>query len=299
MFLKLPKLKFSRTKWLVLAGAVMILVGRWFWYQKVCLNPYNVFWGTVDNNLATNGITRQIKSNVGSQTFSQFIRLETDSQKTSETLETSTQTGSSNSVTRQTIGTKEADFARYTKISTGKKDANAKPINYSNIEGVWSKAEAQKGGRPPSQYFNQAVLSTIPTANFNPDQRRNLIKTMRDKGVFNIDYKKVTKQKDNGKNVYIYAVNIAPLPYFEMMHQYIKQLGLDDTIVPNPIEYKNLPPLQIQISIKPTAKQIVKIRYLNNNQEEIYSGHGQNGQIDIPKNTIPTAELLRRIQQLQ
>ena len=126
----------------------------------------------------------------------------------------------------------------------------------------------------------------------------NLYRSAKELG-FEIDYKKVTKQNDNRKTVYVYDVKVNPEPYFEMMHEFIRQLGLNDSIVPNPSDYKGLPSLELKVSIKPNSRQLTKIQYLSTGQEETYSGYGQNGPVVIPKDTITMLELQQRLQQLQ
>jgi hypothetical protein len=116
-------------------------------------------------------------------------------------------------------------------------------------------------------------------------------------GVFNVNYNKVTKQKDNNTAVYTYNVAINPRPYFIMMQQFVKELGLNDSIVPNPGNYTKVPPLELQISIKPASRELEKIHYVSNDQDEMYSGYGQSLSINLPTKTISLNELQQRISQ--
>lgn len=281
--------------WLVVAGFVFLAAAGFIWYSRIYLQPENVFWGTIENNLATSGVTRQVSRESDEQTSTQYTRLQAG-QKASELLEVVKQKNG-NSVKRQTVGTVGADFARYAEISSNRKDASGQPLDYSKIEGVWGKAEAKDGGQPPSQYLNQAVLSTIPAANLAFEQRQELMKVLRGTGVFKVDFEKVTKLEENGQDLYVYDVEINAAAYFSMMRLFVDILGLDDSIVPNPEDYKNAQPLPLRISIKPSARQLEKIIYLSSGQEETYSAYGQTSTIAIPKDTIPLTELQKRIQE--
>ena len=281
MFLKLPKLKLSRKKWLVLAGATAVLLGGWFWYQKVCLNPYNVFWGTVDNNLSTTGLIRRTKQTFNNQFIDTYFRLHLGSQNAVETLQTVTQNNNPNYlVVQRTIGTPTGDYSSYKTIKTGQ---NGK--DYSSIEGLWSKAST-------SQYFNRSILSTLPMANLNSSYRRRLIKTMQDNNVFSIDYKNAARQSGQ----YIYDVKINARAYFEMYRQYLNIIGVDSTNLPDPDSYAATPPLELKIYIKPGARQLSQIHYVRSNQDEFYSGYGLNQAIGIPSQTISQEDLQQRIQ---
>jgi hypothetical protein len=203
-------------------------------------------------------------------------------------------------VTKDTIGTPDADYSRYAKIQTDQKTADGKPVDFSNVLGIWGKSPSAPAGRMPEvRYFNQGLLGTVPFANLSRQQRQPLIKFMKQKNVYQVSYGDVKKDKQNGRQTYTYNVQINPVTYFEMLQRFVKSLGLPDVAGLNPTAYANISPLQAQFTVAKTSRELTKINYAGGGQDEFYVDYGLVGPIAIPSQTIPISELQNRIQKLR
>ena len=84
-----------------------------------------------------------------------------------------------------------------------------------------------------------------------------------------------------------------------MLQQFVKKLGLPEIAGLDPSQYAGVADLETEFKIDKNSRQLVEIKYLGTGQQEFYSDHGLNGQIQIPEQTIPITELQTRIQNLQ
>jgi len=293
---KTPKIKsLASGKRLTIIGAILLAIAGFFWWTNVFNNPENVFFGMLDNSLATSSVTRQVKEESAGGSVERFTRLQTGITNAAETLEITKQGQAT--VTKETVGTPDTDYARYAKIETNQTTESGQPADFSSVEGAWGKSTEEQSAQV--QYFNQAFLGTVPFASMNGNDRRELIQFMRDNNVYKVSYADVEKTTENGRKVYVYKVGINPTTYFEMLQQFVKKLGLPEIAGLDPSQYAGVADLETEFKIDKNSRQLVEIKYLGTGQQEFYSDHGLNGQIQIPEQTIPITELQTRIQNLQ
>ena len=225
-------------------------------------------------------------------------RLETGAVNPAATEETTKQ--DSSTVVKETIGTPDTDYARYSKITSDQPGSDGKPADFSSVEGIWGKSpDALAGETPQVQYFIQGMLGTVPFANLNAGQRSSLIQFMHSKNVYQVNFGDVKTEKSGGKTAYVYSVKISPVVYFEMLQEFVKDLGLPEVAGLNPAQYANIEPLEVTFTVTKNARQLTKINYINSQQDEFYSDYGLVNAVGIPSQTIPIDELQNRIQQLQ
>ncbi len=273
---------------------LLIAVSITFWY-KVYINTNQVFWGMMDNNLATAGVTRHFTQGDQRGSLDQYIKLQFGSTNAVNTLVTFNQNQNNVKATAksESIGTPKTDYSRYISINTTQKNSKGKPINTANIVGIWSKTDASATSQRSPQYFKQNVFSLIPFGNFNRDQRNTLIKMMKDKNVYKISGVKSSKLYSHA--VYVYDVNVSPLAYVNVLLQYAKELGLDNTGI-DASQYQNAQPLQVQISVDKMSRNILRLSYPSTKQTVDYSAQGIENSIKIPSHTITDTDLQQRIQ---
>lgn len=283
---------------ITLVAVVLFVIFGGVWCRNIYMSPRNVFWGMIDNNLATESVTRHVVQEQGGQTLDQYMQLQFGSSNSAHNLISVKQSGDTgeNEVKSETIGTPKNDYSRYVSIKTPQKTAEGKPIDTSKLVNVWAKTDDSKAGQPSSaQYFQQSILGIVPYANLNYQQRRELIKLMQDKKAYDFTAEQPKTSKVEGKVVYIYTVSISPKAYIEMLQKFTKFMGLKDVEL-DPGQYEGAPPLKVEMTVGKLSRQLLKIKYVDGGQEETYSAQGLEQAVTLPSKTIPISELQDRIQ---
>src|SRR3990167_8722229 len=283
---------------ITLVAILLFVVFGGVWCRNVYMSPSHVFWGMIDNNLATESVTRHVVQDQGGQTLDQYMQLQFGSSNTAHNLISVKQAGDmgENEVKSETIGTLKNDYSRYISIKTAQKTADGKPIDASKLVGIWAKTEDSKAGQPSNaQYFQQSILGIVPYANLNYQQRHELIKLMQDKKAYDFSGEPIKREKLNGRAVYVYTVNISPKAYIEMLQKFTKYMGLDEMGL-DPSQYEGAAPLKVEMTVGKLSRQLLKIKYVDGGQEETYSAQGLEQAVGLPSKPIPISELQDRIQ---
>jgi hypothetical protein len=281
----------SQVKRLLLVSttiAVVVLIG--IWWTNVYESPSNVFWGMLDNNLATSGATLNVRDYGNGASVSEYIQFEVGSKNL---VQSTVALNEGNTLVKtQTIGTPNTDYTRYT--SLGSKSTT----KFKNIIGVWAHSPAGVKGQPVdalSHLFGQTILGVIPYANLPPNERYTLLSDATKNHVYTPDLSNVKHVTVGGKQAYLYTVLIAPRAFATFMQSVTRDVGLGSSVEFNPSNYQpNNHPLTIQVSIDPISRQLLAINY-GNDHTETTSGYGIQPTITPPKSSIPTVELQNRL----
>jgi hypothetical protein len=285
----------------VVISVLIILIFGWIWWAKVYNSPRNVFNAMLENSLSTAGVTRHLSQSDGASKQDEYTQLNFGADKYVRIVSITNQqdqTGQPSHVETESLGTPDADYARYTKIQTGTTAAGKTP-DYSKTLGIWGKS-AHTDQSSQSGYFNQSILGLVPMGNLGWRQREDVLNQMFKSGVYTPDYKKVTSKKLNGRSVYVYEVNIKPQAYVQMLQSYVKAMGLTKIEGLDPSAYNNEQPITLQFAVDKTSRQLSQISFSNASQQgqrnENYSGYGIDKPLNEPKQTISFSELQSRIQ---
>lgn len=287
--------KGSLSRALILSAIVILVVAVWFWWCNVYEGQQSVFWGMINNNLATSSIGRHVVQQNQGQTLEQDIQLYFGGINGSHSFITLSQdnNGAKTTVKSETIGTPTADYSRYTSIKTAQRNSKNQVVNTSGLINIWAKTGQLAGAPNTGQYFNQAIFTIVPYGNFDAGTRQQLVKFIRDNKVYSLTTVKNTKV--NGKAAYIYTVNVRAAAYIATMAEYVKALGLGDLGL-DAEQYQNSPALQVQFTVAKTSRQLLAINYPASQQEETFYSQGLEGYLPVPSKTIPLSELQTRIQ---
>jgi len=292
------------TALLTIVGIIVLIVAGWLWWQNVYSTPERVFWSMVNNNLVTTGITKH-STQSGQQaptTTDQYTRLTFGSQNTVRSIVTLTQDDGTNKsvVKTETIGTPDNDFARYLSINTTQKSSEGKLLDFTKIQGIWGKSPDPVAGQPSTaSYLRQAVLGLVPFGYLDSENRASIVSYMQNNQVYKPDFSHVQKTTKNGKAVYIYAVEVQPKAYANLLVMMNKAMGLGAIDGLDPSAYESSPPIKTQFTVDKNSRQLVSISYVGSGQEEAYSDYGLSLPLILPTQTIPIAELQKRIQTVQ
>lgn len=285
--------KRTAIKWISAVGLLVIAGLGWFWWHGVYQNSTKVFWGMMDNNLSVASVVKRNTALQQGTSTDQYTQIQFGNLTASRGLSNVKQQG--NEVSSETIGTTKNDYSRYLSIKTNQKTSKGKSVNASSFTGIWGKSiNAPTGQKASVQYFQQSVLGVVPFGNFNSEQRNKLINHIRSSNTYRLG--KVESKKINGRPVYVYDVDISPQGLIDILKHYVKDLGLGD-IGLNPGQYTGSPIVKTQFTVDKLSRQLIKVHYISNNQDETYSSVGLEQPITLPSKTIPIADLQNRVVQ--
>jgi hypothetical protein len=282
---------------LLFAGGVLIfVVASGFWWTKVHQSPYNVFWGMVENNLSTPGVTKHVTQYSNATGLDQTLVSTFGAQNAVHAL-TTLKTNKS-TVKTETIGTPSDDAVRYTSVNTTQWSKSGKPFDFSKILGKWAigKVDNSSDTRATAGLFAQTSLglmggNIIPQANLLPADRRDLLKRLHNEVVFDVPYGQVKKSRHGGRSIYTYDVNIQPVAYVGFEKVFAHDLGLKalDGVEPN--NYQGQSAIKVTLSVDAWSHQLVGVDYPGQNHHEAYSGYGVVAPTVLPKATISSTAL--------
>ena len=281
---------------LLIAGLGVLGAGAYLWYNNIFTDEERIFYGMLEKSLETDSITRQITQNEQSRLENQnyFVTFTTNPLVQSKsTVEQIDQNRQKSTVSTETLGTKDADFVRYTNInipagSTDKTD-------YSQVTNIWAKrqTDAESGQNP--QFLNEAIFTFILFGNFNQQQKAELLKLIKDQDVYRFGNDgKVTY--DNARPLYNVTVSIKPRGLVQVLKKYAEYTGIGDTSMLNPEQYDDKHSFGIQVQIDMLSRHLRQISYPGESRKEVYQAYGLNRNIELPRSAISIEELQSKIQ---
>lgn len=298
----------SRPYWWAYAlGIVALLLAGWLWWSKIFLNPERVFWGMIDNSLSTRAVTIETTQDTGRSKVTQLVQVELGATNRAHSLSTLTQ--GNTEIKTEIIGTRDTDYTRYRSIKTDQKKDNGQPLAVNKVLNLWSKSadiaqsETQTSGH---QLFAQATLGIglpigsvpVPIGEVTPEQRAAMSKHIKDERVYDVSFKDVKKERQNGRLVYVYDVKIQTILYVRLMKDFARNLGLKELDMVDPNSYQATQPLQVRLSIDPYARRLVGVRNGQQGYSQHYKAYGLPVNVELPKDAITTTELQQRLSEL-
>lgn len=289
---------------LLVSGAVIFLVALGFWWTKVHQDPYNVFWGMMENNLSSAGVTKHVAQTSDGTTLEQYLASSFGAENTVHAL--TTLKSSKSTVKTESVGTPSKDFVRYTAVNTNEKAASGETFDFSSILNKWAsnKVENSSNTQAPTGLFTQSSLGLMggnlfPFANLPRDTRQDLLRRLHNEDIFTTSFDKVKKERKNGRPIYTYDVNVEPVAYVGFEKAFAQALGLKflDNVDPN--NYQGQSAIKVTISVDAWSHQLVGVNYPGQEHTETYTSHGVAAAVAEPKATISGAQLQGLLGQIQ
>lgn len=278
----------------VVLSIVLLGVSGWFWWKSILTDPDRVLSDMLARSLQTKSVTRNITQEDQQSALDQSIRLNLSpvaAAQTVTTLSQAEQNGVSR-VTTETIGTNREDFVRYRSIESSAEGVNQKALE--NIAGVWSKREAK--GQPPT-FLNESLLSIVPFGNLNKEDRKTVLNILKDKKVYS--YTKATRKSQDGRQVLVYEMTVAPQGLVEALAAYSRLSGLGEQPQLDPKAYAEVPPIGVEMVVDIMTRDLLSIKYTDSDRLERYQSAGLRTPIPVPAQSIAFTELQKRLQGLQ
>lgn len=285
-------------------GIVLFALSGWMWWRNIYTSPERVFWGMVNTSLSTTGVNKHTEQDSNGAALVQDTQINLGANNQSHSIATIVQKGAQGDtkVTTETIGTLGADYARYTNIEIPGASDEAKK-NLQDVLNKWGKNEAQDKEQT-GRFLAQSVLNLgsnqpgIPFGYLSGSDREALIKQMKEKKVYDVDFNlPPTRKVENGQNVYVYKVKIKVGPYVGLLQEYGNKIGLGD-IGLDANNYQDTPDISAEFAVNPVNRQLVAINYPDQNFKEVYSSYGAQTAVALPTSVVPISELQSKIQNL-
>lgn len=289
--------KRSTYLWLYIGGALLLLLAVALWWAKVSVNPERVFWGTVDNSLATSGVTLNVNESNGQMSDKQSIQYSLGTTNQVHSVRTVKQGNAT--VKTESVGNATKTFTRYTSIT-----GQSKKVDLHNIVGVWSNPTADSNS---TQLLPQVALGLalplgavpMPIGTIPNDKRSELIEQMRTRSLYQVDYARATKESKDGRLYYTYQVSMQPVLYLSIMKSFAQSTGLKDFENVDPNQYAGSSSIKLKLTIDAHARQLVKVVSEDQGYSETYSAYGVPVNVSLPKQAISLQELQKRLAELK
>lgn len=280
-------------------GILLLLMTGWLWWNRINTNPERVFWGMMEQSLATSGVTIQAERTNEEMQVRQTLKYSLGAANASHVITNIMQPGTV--VTNEAIGTPTADYTRYTGIQTSQKAADGRDLDFSKVIGVWSKSD---DGR--NQLFSQSILGTalplggmvVPIGDLAPAKRDSLMRSILNDNAYQVAFDNVKKERQNGRLVYVYDVAIQAVAYAGIMKAFAASVGLHDLDQLDPNQYQGQPALKLQFSVDVRSRHLVKVALPDVGYQQSYGAYDVPVQIEVPKESISSAELQQRLSEL-
>lgn len=282
------------------AGIILLLAAAWMSWSNQHNKPERVFWSMVNQSLTTSGVTVQATQKGNDADIKQTIQFSLGGRNISHSVTTLSQPGTT--VQDEIIATPEVAFTRYLNVKTDQKRPDGTAMDFSKINGVWAKGEGS--GR---QLLSQDLLGTglplggvaIPMANVTPEMRQKLIQQIKEQGVYKTSFDSAKKEVKDGRSVYIYSVEVQPVLYANMMKSLAKALGLKELDSLNPQDFADKEPFEMLLTVDISARQLVSAEAIGADIKQAYSSYDMPVSVVPPTSTITTAELQKRLTEIQ
>lgn len=294
MQIKVVSALLNRTFLIVTAAVITGLVLVWLiflWFNRVYADPENVFWGAVDNNLATLGVTKEVNQpeQGGSSTeFTQFSWNPAPRIRNIRQLAYPNNTGQMTNLVLEGIITPTTEYQHYSKIDRPG-DGNR---DYSDIYKMWLKNTASESPQGNTA-FNNAIYGAFLFGNFQRPERAEIVSGLRN--ALKVDLRQVDKTSENGRRTYVYQANLNLRKYAQTAKLYAKFMNLPSASLINPSNYPPDRQIALKVKIDVLSRQLRSVQY-QSSVTELYSGYGIPAQTRPPAKTVSSQQLQKAIE---
>jgi len=287
--------------WLVGIGAVVFLGGLFTWFQYLHKGSYNVFWDMVDNNLNSYGVTRTVEQTNGNAFINQKVQLFLGAQNVARgrtVIRQPNQTGGTTTIISETVGTPTDNYARYVDIRTKQTNGSAATQpDISSIKNKWSREVLIRGVGQNQSVLAEGLFSSIPIADLTLPQRQELVTLMKEKNVYDVDYRGAKIVERAGKQAYEYKVKVNLKGYITALKKVDEFMGLKQLGAIDPEKYDETSTAELMIVSSINGRQLLEITYTTG-RKETYSGRGARLGVEIPQADLTRPELEKQVQTL-
>ena len=248
-----------------------------WWIYKDYLDPGEVFWSTIDNNLATKGVTKQATQKTGTTqnlNLTQLIFSPTPKVHYFKEI-TESSTSPATVLALEGITTLKDDYQHYARIER----PGVARQDFSELYGLWLKNVS--GNQSSADIFNNAMLGPVLFGNLNRPERRGVTDEL--KKAYTVFF--VEKKSGSGGWEYNYEVTINLKKYALAVRHYARLVGLPGADKIASDSYQDSDKLEFIMTVDALAHQLKSIQNLTADTTEGYSGYGIATELKIPART--------------
>lgn len=266
-------------------------------YRQIFTNPDRVLDDMLAKSLQTESIQRRITFSTQQSTIDQVyyntFSPNTATQSVLKLQEGNYKAGQATEVTKESIGTQDKDFIRYTAISL---PAGAAKKDFNSVLNVWGMLEKTDQGEAPGA-LNESIFSIVPFANLPTAEKNQIIKEADDTDLYKYTDYKLTYE--TGRPVITYDIALKPESLLRVLSKYASLTGNGDKEQLNPDAYKESPDINIKLKVDLLSRHVKSIEFPDSSRTEVYGAYGLQRKITTPKDTVPINELQSRLTQFQ
>ena len=284
---------------LVLAGFIILFGAGYIWYTLVYTSPERTFWGMMENNLQTRGVTKTIKQDNQQGSITQHSQIEFASKHQAKSYTHITQKDETRSyqttVISKAINTPTKNYVKYVDIETASEEGE--DLDFSEVIGVWGKEDVVDSQEAQNTY-TELVFGLLPFADLQNHQRQKIMDFIKDNNVYEVDFDQAEKINSDGRSMYEYPIRVNMASFVAML------IKIDELKVINQLEgldpevYQFSPATEFTATVDISNRQLRHITHSDGEHQETYRAFGAYLDIDIPKETIPRQELEEVLQEV-
>lgn len=285
----------SHRHWVMAVAAVVLAAAAFGIYvaaQQLYYQTPNRLWhDALSNSLQTRSATITIVQKTDEADRRQTITFNAGTQNQARSDVVLRSQGSL--VVTESIGTKTADYSRYTQIQSKDKD-------YKNILGVWAKTDLAADEQSESPLLAGIALRTgsipgVPLVEVPSSKQIDLYKLLN--GAVTADFSSAKSIEVDGRAATTFTATIKPQAYIT----YIK--ALDDALDYKALSsvtadsYKDRQDVTVSLAVAKDDHRIMRLTIPGvADYQESYGNYGKPFSVAIPDKTITAQELQSRLQ---
>lgn len=283
-------------KAIVLVAIVVLAIGIYVWRLSVFASPENTFWGMVNSNLTTNGVTREITQKNGTAELVQKMQLNLGARNYVHGKTIVAQDDEQNKirVVTESLTTKDQNFVRYTEVDAQRSGEQVR--DFSGIVNKWALDENENSGQ--QNVFYEMVYSIVPFGNLNAQQRQELNEFVRTNNVYDIDFANAKIETNQGKSAYRYNVKINQVKYVELLQKFDQMMNLNQLGGLNSADYEGAQNVALEVVVAIDSRQLLEVNFPAGQRKEKYFAYGATSNLDVPEAVVPKSDLESGLQKL-
>ncbi len=282
---------------MIVVALALFLGSGYYWYQNVFTDPNRVLSDMLDKSLQVNSVYRnsaQVDEQSGAQ---QSVKsyLSFTPQTLSQSVTTINQDGPNGDirVTTETVGTKSADYVRYSSIDM----PNANKDSFKDVVNVWAKRDStsQEAVFMNADLFN--VYTIIPFANMKNADRNTIKDEIKRSNLYKINSSEI--KYENGRPVMNYSMSVAPGALVGVLAKYAQITGLGNAAELNAEQYADAEPIPFKMTVDLISRHVTTVTAETFGRTDKYSGYNAQHSVSLPETTIGIDELQTRVSKFE
>lgn len=286
----------QRTGFVLVVLAILLAAVGFYRNYAAEHDPTGAFWNAMTATMTTSGVTCTIHDVTDGRDSVQAVSLDLAGKERATSKTSITQSGTE--VVTEGIATPDADYVRYTKLSTAKKAPDGKPLDFSKITGVWAK---QTRDTSAASLFDQTALGgcVVPLADLRQNQGESLVADMRKNKVFDTKTSAAARADLHGQSVFKYKVTVTPSRYVPFMQRFAKAYGLQTLNNLSTKTFSDKARQHVVFVVSARQHRLLEITFDGQQHTIDFSNYGKPPAITLPSNPISFTELQKRLQGMQ